>query len=153
MHEWVWVQEGSFPRCFILREHCVGWPVKQSSTSERTSLPFLPSSLSSLNLPSLQFSPVPRDRLSPGDPGCHTQSNCGSSFGITLLHWQTMWCSLTKGLHCQPHLTFPYASQQRTQPSFFPLGFWAWVLFSFMIFYHCKSGCGDVATLPFPGWK
>ena len=116
MHEWVWAQEGGFPRHFyalgalprvaslIATNFWEDWP------------PFFAIPSFKFNLPSLWFSPVPLGSLSPGDLGCNTQSNCSSFSDITLLHWQTVQCSLVTGLHCQPPLLFPHLPQQRTWP-------------------------------------
>ena len=74
-------RKGAFRYIFMLGEHHLGWPL---------GLPSLPSPLSSLNLPSWWFFPFPLGSLSPGDLGCHTQSNCSSFSDITLPHCQTV---------------------------------------------------------------
>ena len=86
-------------------------------------LPSLPSPVSSLNLPSLQFFQVLWAVLHQVILDCYTQSNCGSFSGITLQCWQTRWYSLTTGLHHQPCLSVLCPLQQRTWAYFSPSGF------------------------------
>ena len=152
MHEWVWVQEGSFPRGFYAQGALSGVACLVATNFWEDQSPFFAIPFLSLNLLSLWLSPVLSGSLSPGDQGYHTQSHCSSFSDITLLHWWTMWCSLVTGLHHWPPQSFPHLSQQGTQPPS-PLGFWAWVCLHFTIFYHCRLGWEGAITLQLPGWK
>ena len=144
MHEWVWVQEGSFLRCLYPWGASPGVACWAATNLWEVQPPFFA-------IPSFKFKPVflavfPR------------------SFGQSFTRWsglshpKQLWFFLRYSSTALANQLIYFTWQScvlfsRGLSLFFPIRFWAWVFLNFMTFYCSRSGCECVATLQLPGWK